>query len=63
MTANVEAVKAANARMVQDLTDLTGDKDHATVMVDIVDQMMKMSTEERKLFIRRAKSILQKKDA
>lgn len=63
MTANVEALETVKARAVEHLTDLTGDRDGAVLAVDIILQMSKMTTAQRKDFHRWIRSLSAAYDA
>lgn len=59
MTANVEAIEAANAQLLQDLADLTGDKDHATDIVELLEIVSQMTPEQLDRFMPVARQIIQ----
>lgn len=59
MTANVEAIEAASAQLLQDLTALTGDKDHATDIVELLEIVSRMTQEQLDRFMPVARHILQ----
>lgn len=56
MTANMEALKA---QLLQVLTDLTGNKDHATDIVDLLEIVSRMTQEQLDRFMPAARHILQ----
>ena len=63
MTVNMEALETVKARAVEHLTDLTGDRDGAVLAVDIILQLSRMTTEQRRDFRRWIRSLSAAYDA